>query len=114
MFVELLRPEWQPAAGALDIGYFEARIAVEDALADHVHEGDHGLEGKGRHVHITIFLHALGAGAHSAPDAVLTIMAGLRVDGEWQTSGFGQRVDRIKAAVAEVDAIDIDGEHGAH
>jgi len=44
----------------------EARRAVEDALADHVHEGDHRL--------------------------------------------IGQLVDRIKAEVAAVDTVDIDGE----
>src|SRR4029453_16994474 len=113
MFVEPLRPEWQPAAGALDIGYFEARIAVEDALADHVHEGDHGLKGKGRHVHVAILLHALGAGAHGAPDAVLAVVAGLRMDGERQTSGFGQPVDRIKAAVTEGESVKINREHSA-
>src|SRR5262249_37438124 len=74
----------------------------------------HRLEGEGRHVHVAILLHALGASAHSAPDAVLAIVAGLRVDGERQTSGFGQLVDRIKAAVAGVDAVDIHGKHGAH
>ena len=82
VFVEPLRPEGQPAAGALDVGDFEAGIAVEDALADHVHEGNHGLEGEGRHVHVAILLHALGAGAHGAPDAVLAVVAGLRIDGE--------------------------------
>ena len=30
----------------LDISYFEPRIAVEDALADHVHQRDHGLKVK--------------------------------------------------------------------
>ena len=88
MLVEPLGPEGQPAAGALDVGHFEAGIAVEDALADHVHEGDHGLKGEGRHVHVAILLHALGAGPHGAPDAVLAVVAGLRMHGQ----AAGQRL----------------------
>ena len=114
VLVEPLGPEGQPAAGALDVGDFEPGIAVEDALADHVHQGDHGLEGEGRHVHVAVLLHALGAGAHGAPDAVLAVVAGLRVDGERQADGLGEFIDGVEAAVAEVDAVDIDGEHGAH
>ena len=107
VLVEPLRPEGEPAAGALDVGDFEAGIAVEDALADHVHQGDHRLEGEGRHVDVAILLHPLGAGAHGAPDAVLAVVAGLRMDGERQAIGFGRLVDRVEATVAEVDAVDI-------
>ena len=81
MLVQPLGPEGQPAAAALDVGHFEPGIAVEDALADHVHQRDHGLEGEGRHVHVAILLHALGACAHGPPDAVLAVVTGLRVHG---------------------------------
>ena len=65
-------------------------------------------------MHITVLLHAFGARAHSAPDAVLAVVAGLRMHSERQAGGLGKLVDGVEAAVAEVDAIDVHGEHGAH
>src|SRR5262245_59393515 len=64
-------------------------------------------------MHVAILLHALRAGPHGAPDAVLTIVTRLRVHRKRQAGSLRELVDRIEAAVAEVDAVDIDREHGA-
>jgi hypothetical protein len=46
-------------------------------------------------------------------DAVLAIVTGLRVHGKRHARGLGELIDGVEAVVAEVDAVDVDGEHGA-
>src|SRR5262249_2355974 len=63
-------------------------------------------------LHVAVLLPALGAGTHRAPDPVLAVVAGLRVHGERQAGGLGQFVDGVEAAIAEVDTVHVDWEHG--
>src|SRR5262249_1853020 len=63
MLVEPFGPEGHPAASAFHETDLQFGVAIEDALADHVHESNHAFEGERGHVDITVFLHALAAGS---------------------------------------------------
>jgi hypothetical protein len=112
VLVKPLGPERDPAAAALHERHLQPREAVEDPLADHVHQRDHQLEGECCHVNVAVLLHALGAGAHHAVHPILPVVAGLRVDRQRHADLLGGGVDRVEAPVAQVDAVDVVGQHG--
>ena len=100
VLVQPFGPKRHPAARAFHERDFQFRETVKYSFADHVHESDHQFEWKGGHVHVTIFFHALAAGAHHAPYAVLTVVLRLRVDGERHTDFLRGSINRIEHAVA--------------
>src|SRR5262245_51187226 len=59
MLIESFSPEGDPTASAFHETDLHFRVAVEYALADHVHERNHAFEREGSHVDVTVFLHPL-------------------------------------------------------
>src|SRR5262249_7396555 len=107
MLVEPFGPEGHPAASAFHETDLQFGVAIEDALADHVHESNHAFEGEQDHMNIAVFLHALATGSHDAPHAILTVVLSLRMHGKRQTDLLRGGVDRIEHAVAEIDAVNV-------
>src|SRR5262249_36994194 len=113
MFVKPFGPKGDPAASAFHETDLQFGVAIEYALADHVHESNHTFEGEGGHMDIAVFLHALAAGTHDAPNAILAVVLGLRVHGKRHADLLRGGVDRIEHAVAEIDAVNVGRQHRA-
>src|SRR5215831_9871301 len=113
MFVEPFGPEGDPAAGSFHETDLQFGVAIEYALADHVHESNHAFEGEAGHVDIAVFLHALAAGSHDAPHAILAVVLSLWMHGKRHADLLRGGVDRIEHAVAEIDAVNVGRQHRA-
>src|SRR5687768_2140064 len=112
VLVHALGPKRHPTARAFHESDFKFGITIEDAFADQVHERDHQLEWKRGHVHIAVFLHALAAGAHHSPDAVLPIVLRLRMDRQRHANLLCGGVNGIEHTVPQIDAINVRRQHG--
>src|SRR4029434_9555547 len=100
MLVQSFGPEGNPAAGTLHETHLEFRVAIEYALAGHVHERDHTFERKRGHVHVAVLLHTLATRAHDAPHGVLAVVLCLRVHGERHADLLRGGVNLIEHTVA--------------
>jgi hypothetical protein len=89
-------------------------IAIENTLADQVHERDHQLEWERGHVHIAVFFHTLAAGPHDTPYAVLAVVLCLRMDRQRHADLLSCGINRIEHAMSQVDTVNVGRQHGAH
>src|SRR5215471_15552146 len=102
MLIEALGPKRQPACATFHKADAEFRVPIEDALADHVHHGDHQLEWKCSHVHVSVFAKTLAPRSHHAGDTEHAIVAGLRMHAEGHLYRLGAVINRIEHAIAHV------------